>query len=161
MSVMHHHTSITPSSHQDRVWARSQTPMPNVEIRGFGSLLELRADLESLNRSTESDEFVVVLALYEHFAGNLSTLVDRSHPAGQLIVTTADHSVPEEIFLRATAAPQEGHRWRNIEFHRDVAAALEDATRSIATDQHCMIFWPEWIDQSPILEAIDKTISRQ
>lgn len=164
MSVMHHHTSMNSGNHQGRTCPRSQTRLPNVEIRRFGSLLELGTDLESLSRSAESDEFVVVLALYKHFAGDLSTLIDRSHPAGQLIVTTADHSVPEPIFLSAIAARQEELRWKNIEFHHDVIAVMDDALRSIASDRRCVIYWPEWpewLDHSPIHTVIDKAISHR
>ena len=92
--------------------------------------MELRAALQSLDRPTASDELVVVLALYEYFAGNLSALIDRARTADRLIVSTADRSVPEQILLHSIAARPEELGWRNISFNNEASGAIEEILRS-------------------------------
>lgn len=152
MATMQHFTSVTFADFQDRAWSRRKTTLPNVETFGYESLVELKDDLGTI--ADDGRPLTVVLALHRHFNGDLTALVNAAQSAERVIVTTADGSIPGDVFLGPLATGRQGTVRANVEFNHDAAAALADLLQGDTADHRNIVFWPEWIDRQPILRVI-------
>ncbi|MBA4106301.1 MAG: hypothetical protein C0485_11130 [Pirellula sp.] len=109
--------------------------------------MELRAVWETLECRNGGWPRTTVLVLDRNFAGHLPSLIQRQRPESRLIIAAADGSL---LQLAIGELADENGGWTEIWCADDWRHAVDEARRSLRSDEELALFWPAWHDQNPV-----------